>query len=298
MKIALLAGMLAAALTSTPLLATTPPIVPVAAVAAAPEPAPAAPASAPATTPATAPAADSLAAAAPASATDSELARLSRLSADDAARRAQEATVRNAPGRHVAEVDGLRRCVNASGGSVYTDRECDTIDAYEPPPEIAAEVVTPQSRINPVRTCARNREDLVDGVRGALELHDVNRLAGFYHWAGMGSVEGYRLMDRLDSFAKRQLVDIQLVSSQALRQPSGFADGSSQQPRFDSPGLLARMDGAPQTLQQAPAPTPAPVRPRPADLVRVDQMRSESDAAAQVTWFRLRSNAGCWWLQY
>jgi hypothetical protein len=30
----------------------------------------------------------------------------------------------------------------------------------------------------------------------------------------------------------------------------------------------------------------------------VEQMRNDQDLATQVTFFRLRSNAGCWWLQF
>ena len=35
-------------------------------------------------------------------------------------------------------------------------------------------------------------------------------------------------------------------------------------------------------------------------LVRapVDQMRSDKDYSSQVTYFRLLTNAGCWWLQF
>ena len=46
-----------------------------------------------------------------------------------------------------------------------------------------------------------------------------------------------------------------------------------------------------------PAPRPQPKAPS-ADLLRVDQMRGEQDFDSQVTYFRLRSNAGCWWLQF
>ncbi len=40
------------------------------------------------------------------------------------------------------------------------------------------------------------------------------------------------------------------------------------------------------------------VRPDRADLLRVDQMGSDQDLGIQATYFRLRSNAGCWWMQF
>ena len=109
-----------------------------------------------------------------------------------------------------------------------------------------------------VRSCARNQDDLLFGVRSALENRDANRLADFYHWTGMGTAEGYRVMNRLSAVSERPLVDVQLVSS------------------ADAP----------------------PRHPRAPDLLRVDQMRGNEDAGALVTYFHLRSNAGCWWLQF
>lgn len=220
-----------------------------------------------------------------ASATEGEVARLSQLSQADAARRGAESSVRNAPGRQDVEVGGLRRCVDAVGESVFTDRRCDLLGAGDAPPDIAPPRVAPGRPIS-VRSCARSKADLLDGVRSALEGHDVNRVADYYDWAGMDGAEGYRLMDRLETFAKRPFVDAQLVSSAAAR-PMPDDDGSA--------GLLSRPFDPPGLPEPPVAPAP---RPRPADLLRVDQMRSDRDAVAQVTYFRLRANAGCWWVAY
>ena len=45
---------------------------------------------------------------------------------------------------------------------------------------------------------------LLDGVRAALESHDANRLADYYHWSGMDSKSGYALMDRLNAFSAKK----------------------------------------------------------------------------------------------
>jgi hypothetical protein len=282
MKLAFLATALAAAVATAP----PPPALPL----------PSSPSSSPTTATAPAPAQAPIASPALAqpdastSATVREVDRLARLAADDASRSAQETTVRNAPGRIDAEVGGLRRCVDASGASVFTDRACDSIAATDAPPEQPAPAHA-DARIISVRSCARSKSDLLDGVRNALAVHDVNRLADYYHWTGMDGTEGYRLMDRLETFAKRPFVDAQLVSSRAPRM---------MQDPDDSPGLLSRPFLAapfnPAFSDALSEPSVAPTRP--ADLLRVDQMRSDKDAASQVTWFRLRSNAGCWWMQY
>jgi hypothetical protein len=107
----------------------------------------------------------------------------------------------------------------------------------------------------------------------------------------MDGATGYRLMDRLEAMTRRPFIDAQLVSSARPRTP---ATGPGE-----SAGLLSRPFDLPDgPLPAAPAPPATPPRPPPADLLRVDQMRSDRDAGALVTWFRLRSNAGCWWVTY
>ena len=140
-----------------------------------------------------------------------------------------------------------------------------------------------------VRSCARNQDDLLFGVRSALENRDANRLADFYHWTGMGTAEGYRVMHRLSAVSERPLVDVRLVSSagQDSADQEGYALPDMEPRTADTDGF--NMD------DDAVAP---PRPPRAAKLLRVDQMRGNEDAGALVTYFHLRSNAGCWWLQF
>lgn len=183
-----------------------------------------------------------------------------------------------------AQLDGLQHCVDADGVTIFTDKRCSDLQAVqqaEPPrrPE-------PPGVLVRVRSCARSQDDFLQGVRTALESRDVNRLADYYHWTGMDTASGYRLMDRLGAFSDRQLVDVQLVSS---LEPEADGRGGSSPERevidpFDTTGA--------ETL----APTPAPAHP--ADLLRVDQVGSGEDLAIQATFFHLRNNAGCWWMQF
>ena len=106
---------------------------------------------------------------------------------------------------------GLHRCIDAAGIALFTDRPCDQMNATEAPAPSAGPA--PSTVIVRTRTCARSQDDLLFGVRDALESHDPNRLAEYYHWSGMGNSEGYRLMKRLDAFSGRPLLDVQLVSS-------------------------------------------------------------------------------------
>src|SRR5689334_13775369 len=108
--------------------------------------------------------------------------------------------------------DGMRKCVGPDGVPIFTDRRCGDLGAAPMAlsPNLPGGALLP-SQVLRVHTCARNQGALLEGVRAALENHDPNRLADFYHWTGMGTEEGYRLMDRLDAFSARPVVDVQLV---------------------------------------------------------------------------------------
>ena len=195
-----------------------------------------------------------------------------------------------APGqpRADAETPGLHRCIGSDGSAIFTDRACRDLQATDAPPP-SADRLRPAALVR-ARTCARSQDDLVFGVRTALEAHDPNKLAEYYHWTGMGNSEGYRLMGRLASFSERPVLDVQLVSSAQV--------GTPMPPLPPPPPLddeYALDDELGPYLEPAP---PAPPPRTRADLLRVDQMRSEKDFESQVTYFRLRSNAGCWWLQF
>jgi hypothetical protein len=190
------------------------------------------------------------------------------------------------------QTGGMRQCVGPDGTPIFTDRRCDTMGAtdYVPPPAAYGSAPAPQLR---VRTCARNQNDLLAGVRAALESHDANRFADYYHWTGMGSTEGYRLMERLDAFVSRPVVDVQLVR----------AAPPPEDERWDLevPPLEAEPYFRPEDeLGDDAGPPPPPRRPhrRLASMLRVDQMRSDQDVASTITYFHLLTNSGCWWMRF
>ena len=189
---------------------------------------------------------------------------------------------------------GMRQCVGPDGVPIFTDRRCASMGAsdYVPPPTTFGGA--PQGPIR-MRTCARNQDDLLAGVRAALETHDANRLADYYHWTGMDSASGYRLMDRLGAFSARIVVDVQLVRAA----PPPDADPYGE-PYFDTPPAMppsepARGPDGELLAREAPPPR----RPRRlASMIRVDQMRSDVDVGSEITYFHLLTNAGCWWMRF
>jgi hypothetical protein len=158
-----------------------------------------------------------------------------------------------------------------------------------------------------------SRDDLLYGVRAALEAQDVNHLAAYYLWTGMGTREAYSLMDRLSSFSERPLMDAQLVSSA----PEDIDEDLPESAMNSAEESLREMPEPPEASDavadpfaaedfprddDASLPAPPPLRSRPhrrgPDRLRVDQVRGEGDAEAVTTYFRIVPAAGCWWIRY
>jgi len=197
------------------------------------------------------------------------------------------------------EDDGVRQCQSSEGVPIFTDRRCADLGATPhtaPPPPMGEGVGLPLR----VRTCARNQAMLLDGVRAALESHDANRLADYYHWSGMDSKSGYAMMERLDAFSSRQVVDVRLVRAAAPEGPPGlYEDRFDPLPLPPPPGVdeAAPAGGPPGAPTDPAAPRPAPRRPL-ASMLRVDQMQGANDVSASITYFHLLTNAGCWWMRF
>jgi hypothetical protein len=150
----------------------------------------------------------------------------------------------------------VRRCALADGTTVFTDQRCDVIGATE---RAAPPAATPQLRsYRPA--CPRTLRDLALEVSSAVESHDVNRLAGVYLWSGVGTREGYALMDRLQAVVDRPFVDLQPIW------PGG---------------------------DDATYPTTVPTRP-PIGL-KLEQTSSRGSTPMQAV-FGLRRHLDCWWI--
>lgn len=179
-----------------------------------------------------------------------------------------------------AAAQGIRRCVDAQGMSVFTDRPCSEMNAVpmQAPPAGEGNLASGLRGGFSQRGCARSPEDLLDRVRSAVEARDVNRLAGHYHWSGTGSGSGRRLMDALERIAGRPLLSAELLYPEPPDAPAPPEDPYAIAP------------APPDRYQPAAAPSP----PRE---MRVLQMRGDDASQVSRTVFHLRRNAGCWWIE-
>ena len=154
----------------------------------------------------------------------------------------------------------VRRCTGPDGTAIYTDRRCADIGASERVPHAVPGQPTQFYRGG----CARNLLDLVYELTAAVDSHDVNRVAGLYHWVGMSSSGAVSVMDRLDMIAQRPLVDIVPVYP-----------ASAQGEEDDYPQAIVRR---------------APIG------LRLEQTLSNGSSTPSRTMLGLRRYLGCWWV--
>ncbi|MCE7031931.1 hypothetical protein LY625_04745 [Lysobacter sp. GX 14042] len=152
----------------------------------------------------------------------------------------------------------VRQCAGPDGRAVFTDRSCEDVGA-----RAAAAGATAAGQV--LHTgCARNVRELVWEVSAAIDLGDVNRLAGVYHWTGMTGRSGNEVMNRLQALVGRPLLHVApVVQRRAPRAWSVLDDGRR-------------------------ATTPAPV------ALQLEQLQPGGDATR--TTFNLHQHFGCVWL--
>lgn len=162
----------------------------------------------------------------------------------------------------------VRHCVAADGTRVFTDRQCEDIGAsdYRAPPAPAD-----AGRI-PLTVCARSVQDLAYALDEAIRSGDANRIAGLYDWAGMGTANAYRVMDRLQAIARRPLIAVAPLYAGDAGDAYGYA--------LPDPGAQSG----------EPARTPQLVG------LRVEQTLGNGSTPSHAT-FGLRRHLGCWWVR-
>lgn len=169
----------------------------------------------------------------------------------------------------------IRRCTTPDGGTVYTDRSCDSLGAVETRPRTDGEGGS-SAALRYRGGCSRRLQDLLVEVTAAIDARDSNRLARSYHWVGMSHGNGYAVIERLDRIAQRPLLNIT-----ALRPAQTVVAGPASLP-------LAAGNGQATT----PATPPAPRRPV---ALRIDQALTDGITPSSTT-FGLRRHMDCWWI--
>lgn len=215
----------------------------------------------------------------------------------------------------------IRRCTDARGNSVYTDRDCATVGGIDRLPRGAAAAAAAKPEAAYAGGCARNLRDLVGAITHAIDAHDGNKLAAVYHFAGMSDDQGYAVIQRLDAIAQRPLLDIAPVMGAAADptpQPGPWttlpaaAPNAALAPLPPAPppampaaglGRPAGMDGdaapaadtAAASAEAAAAPAPVHRRAAPVAL-RLEQTLANGITPSRTV-FGLTRHFGCWWIK-
>ncbi len=170
-----------------------------------------------------------------------------------------------------AHAAGLNRCIDPDGHSVFTDKSCEDVGAVVrpvPAPSPAFGTAGGAQRVHVhVRDCARSTDDLQSGLEAALAARDVNRVAGFYQWAGISSDESASILKRLQAITDRPLAAVNLIRSHQPVDENGYE-------------------------------TVASAQPSEASAIELVQTRSANDPTPARTGFALSRYMGCWWIHF
>ena len=130
---------------------------------------------------------------------------------------------------HAATTD-VHRCVGADGGTIFTDKKCEDIGASVRPAPMQVAITAGATERLGARGCARTADDLKRGLQQALATGDVNRVASFYHWPGIGSAESGDILKRLQVLAGRPLLSLQMLRTRQPTDADGYRSVASEQP--------------------------------------------------------------------
>jgi len=165
----------------------------------------------------------------------------------------------------------VHKCTMPDGRPLYTDQKCEALGATErapDPPNAAGNTGTPNSARLYRGGCSRTLQDLVFELTSAVDAGDPNRLSSLYHWVGVSDSTANAVMDRLDSIARRPLLDISPISAE---------------PAEDT------------TITPGAADVPRTTVRRPPVGLRLEQTLANGVTPSHTV-LGLRRHFGCWWI--
>ena len=135
---------------------------------------------------------------------------------------------------------GILKCTSADGIVSYGDHACPGGSKATPMAgDLLARIARDEARqpdaVNAMDTdaipvsarrsvsggCARTPTQLAMDLRAAIALADVNRVAESYHWVGLSTREGERILDRLQRLAGKPVTDVHYFDATISDSPFG-----------------------------------------------------------------------------
>lgn len=161
---------------------------------------------------------------------------------------------------------GVQKCVDASGTVSYTDGTCGAMGVAVALPGHLARIVeeneaaigydaqvsvSAPSTLGPRSAqsgCARNPAQLQSDIGYAFASRDLNRIAGNYHWVGLGHRDARGILGKLETMAETRIARSDFIGGAAGQ---SFATSALQSGDAGNVGLLriALADGTPMQMQ-------------------------------------------------
>jgi hypothetical protein len=183
----------------------------------------------------------------------------------------------------------VNRCTTDSGKTVYTDKPCMAVGAFERLPRGQQQIGLTATRRS---GCARNLQDLIYEITAAIDNRDINRLGSVYHWVGVSAQSGDRVLGRLQAIVDRPLVDIVAIRSASRPLPAAAAP-ELPAPASNAPESFS--DGSAQSGEAVAPPAPRRYSPGGPVALRLEQTLRNSATPAR-TMLGLRRHFDCWWV--
>lgn len=135
---------------------------------------------------------------------------------------------------------GIMKCATPDGTTVYTDHACrpgstalpisgqlltriarDEARSPNAVDVVESDAIPVAGRRSVAAGCARTPTQLQMDLRASLALGDVNRVAESYHWVGLSTRDGERVLDRLQRMAEGPVVDAHYFDASISSSPLG-----------------------------------------------------------------------------
>lgn len=135
---------------------------------------------------------------------------------------------------------GIMKCAMPDGSTVYSDRAChggskavpmsgelltriarDEARSPDATDAIESDAIPVPGRRSVSAGCARSPAQLEMDLRASIALGDVNRVAESYHWVGLSTREGERVLDRLQRMTREPVADAHYFDATISSSPLG-----------------------------------------------------------------------------
>lgn len=110
----------------------------------------------------------------------------------------------------------VHRCVGKDGNPVFGDQPCESMGAISTRPPPASGLAGSPAMPTPGLLCAKDIDDLRQGIAQAFATRDANRIGGLMLWNGYGSNGAVANIRQMDALVRQPLVSLEGDAARGL----------------------------------------------------------------------------------